>query len=350
MNTALLPACGITLRHLVMVVAFAVPALVACMLPAHAENRQLTTSDYYWSDVDDGEYKHFQCGTSSVLVGREHEGEAGGDTRFQCAKLSLDGQPITGVEWRWSDWFTEGVEGGDGGHDFAAAPSHLMGGMEKKGDENGYTRYWMVRATVGGKPVYARVERQYDVDEHDHHFTCPQNQVIVGRDHYSDEEGPTGYLCATVWTMDEPVKLVGKFTIRHYDANTPCVVDVFQSPGGIRNYRYTLDNDAGCNDNEAGSFDMIDVPSATRILVSDDITCDKSKGIFWIELRTTRQPTSIDQSRPLRFAEIVTRAKGALVVPGVQLIDYRYTPGGDLSRSLSCMDFTTSALPPPASP
>jgi len=34
--------------------------------------------------------------------------------------------------------------------------------------------------------------------ESDHDYRCPSNKVLVGRKHYKDENGATGYLCGTV--------------------------------------------------------------------------------------------------------------------------------------------------------
>ncbi|MFP3514892.1 hypothetical protein SB766_01605 [Pseudomonas sp. SIMBA_077] len=125
----------------------------------------------------------------------------------------------------------------------------------------------------------------------------------------------------------------------------------------------------GCVNNRSEKIYFTNLPSATKILLTDANTCSKTldehnindffKNTFWIELRITKDKASIAIDTPLTLQTIAAKikndpegkAQGKIVVPGVQILDSNIPSGADaVFDSLSCIRITTSAPNNPVQP
>ena len=93
--------------------------------------------------------------------------------------------------WPWSNNFPEND------HRFDCADGVMIGRAHDK-DEKGDTRYRCGEVHQFDKLVPADRTWSGSMEESDHSYECPQNQVMTGRYHYGDENGSTQYQCAVV--------------------------------------------------------------------------------------------------------------------------------------------------------
>ncbi|MFD9574953.1 hypothetical protein ACFWBI_34675 [Streptomyces sp. NPDC059982] len=135
-----------------------------------------------------------------VLVGRSHQGDENGDTRYHHAVLVVvtpQGEYSTTVgKASWSEGRREA------GSEYTAARGRFMTGRYHAGDENGPTEYETAEVSVringaehrlsftAGEWVEAGKEMSHDA-------LAPEGQVLVGRKHVGDEAGPTSHRFAT---------------------------------------------------------------------------------------------------------------------------------------------------------
>lgn len=83
------------------------------------------------------DYIYFTCPTNTVMTGRWHTGDEEGYTRYQCASLvNSSGQAVQVEPLDWSEGHKE-----SGGHSEACGTNQIMIGRAHEGDENGQTRY-----------------------------------------------------------------------------------------------------------------------------------------------------------------------------------------------------------------
>ncbi len=115
------------------------------------------------------------------------------------------------VELKHGTW-SNGVKESD--HRFTCPDDEVLVGRAHDGDENGKTFYKCATATQNGAPIKFIDTTSYgpykESEKDGHLYTCPKNTAMVGRSHYSDENGNTWYRCAqpisTYWN-DDPMQV-----------------------------------------------------------------------------------------------------------------------------------------------
>ncbi|GLK11211.1 hypothetical protein GCM10017600_46170 [Streptosporangium carneum] len=135
----------------------------------------------------------FRCPVNQVLTGRAHSGDENGNTTYYCSSISINDQPVTVGISSWSPPQKESTSR------FAAPIGEVLTGRRHQGDENGPTEYRHAPLTWQGRPVQL-ISRTWSgwMKENRHSFTTGATQVLTGRQHTGDENGDTRYLYATV--------------------------------------------------------------------------------------------------------------------------------------------------------
>ncbi|MFV3292583.1 hypothetical protein ACNFBR_28140 [Pseudomonas sp. NY11955] len=149
------------------------------------------------------------CSGSSIIFHRYHQGKENEDTSYGC-RLAKN------YEIRDRKWSVSFRESGLDPEAASVIPSAnnkryiyftcpintVMTGRHHKGDENGDTKYQCASLVDPTHNRIVLVEPTQWSPEHKENSetseTCPANQVMIGRAHKNDEEGPTRYLCANL--------------------------------------------------------------------------------------------------------------------------------------------------------
>ncbi|CAM3606842.1 hypothetical protein BOSP111201_15360 [Bordetella sputigena] len=147
----------------------------------------------------------FRCPDAQVMVAREHQGDENGETRYQCATIAYNGVSLELGPANSSGWLQEsGKDSGDKSQ-YVCPPNTVMVGRDHQGDENGNTQYWCAPVNYEDAPLALRTKtgsgsiRESGKDSGGtSSYSCPANQVMVGRRHQGDENGYTWYLCADI--------------------------------------------------------------------------------------------------------------------------------------------------------
>lgn len=144
----------------------------------------------------------FLCPTNTVITGRYHSGDENGNSRFEYASLKAinsQGQAVAGTitveDVRWEGWFKESSGGG-----FDALPGRVIVGRQHYGDENANTRYATAIVKLNGQSTYLinHVNSANIRESSWNWFRTTYNQVMIGRHHSGDENGGTYYRSATI--------------------------------------------------------------------------------------------------------------------------------------------------------
>ncbi|MFJ4397676.1 hypothetical protein [Pseudomonas sp. NPDC089396] len=179
-----------------------------------------TTLDSQWSaPVRENVDEPYICPDNKVLAGRQHWGDENGPTHHKCATLGAAGTYLRG-ESRWSSEIIEsGIDrdGDDEWYYFSCPRNTVLTGRHHEGDENGPTKYqcsiiykgatgnpenrltvvsgeWSAEIQESGKDSKIKGGNEDKGSE----FTCPNNQVLIGRAHFGDENDKTRYRCGTL--------------------------------------------------------------------------------------------------------------------------------------------------------
>ncbi|MFJ3231151.1 hypothetical protein [Streptomyces sp. NPDC086787] len=159
-----------------------------------APTADITIIDAYTETVQESAGTAVLCPTNQVLVGRRHIGDSDGYTTYYCAFVLIGGQPAKVSSATWSDSQTESSSS------FTATPPYrVLVGQQHTGDATGSTRYAYATMRAWGQPValtnYGWTPAQRESSSYSHAGTY---EVMVGRSHYGDENGPTRYQYAAV--------------------------------------------------------------------------------------------------------------------------------------------------------
>ncbi|GAA4214356.1 hypothetical protein [Microbispora amethystogenes] len=136
----------------------------------------------------------FTCPQNQVLTGRSHYGDENAKTTYYCSRILINGLQ---VEVHAGDWTSPQRESKS---DYSAPNDQVVVGRWHEGDENGYTRYrsaalyWSTRQI---RLVDGEVSGQYT--ESSHTWQARAGKVMTGRTHYGDENGKTTYRSASVY-------------------------------------------------------------------------------------------------------------------------------------------------------
>ncbi|MDR6714644.1 hypothetical protein J2W83_004280 [Pseudomonas hunanensis] len=158
-----------------------------------------------WGDSKEEADSKITCEGNTVMTGRNHRGDERGQTKHECGVVSQDGNAAVVGTRGWSIKFSESDRVGnnewDEGYYFSCPLNQVMTGREHWGDENGDTRYECAPLTVNGRQLDVTPgDWSAGMNETDSEHKCAQDQVMVGRWHRGDEntKGSTRYRCATV--------------------------------------------------------------------------------------------------------------------------------------------------------
>ena len=90
-------------------------------------------------DKDSMDYIYFTCPTDSVMIGRAHKGDENGYTDYKCATLYKNTEDEKNkLVVKLDDW-SDAVK--EPGSDFTCGTDKVMVGRAHESDENGYTKY-----------------------------------------------------------------------------------------------------------------------------------------------------------------------------------------------------------------
>lgn len=210
---------------------------LSCIRITSSTNKNTKRGEYLsfpsaeWGEpLKESQSKDWTCPGNTVVTARKHSRDENGDTAYQCA--SIPG--LTTSNSTWSAAFPECGINLDANYDndkgrfktcaeknydnantaylyFTCPTNQVMLGRSHEGDENGDTRY-RCGALYQGKPedkkrvsVWPGTWSQA-MKEADSEHRCPAGEVMVGRAHKGDENNDTRYLCAKLRApVDAPI-------------------------------------------------------------------------------------------------------------------------------------------------
>ncbi|WP_144171741.1 hypothetical protein [Pseudomonas sp. Kh13] len=172
----------------------------------------------------------FKCSDNYVITHRYHKGDENAHTAYTCTQVKGNGtEAILMKQSFTSAKISEcGRRKPNGEHEdppdkncteavtynkdqvdpiyFTCPTDSVMVGRKHEGDENGYTTYTCAefyKDTIDNdkknRMIVEPGEWKGWVKESDSNFTCGVGEVMIGRAHKSDENGPTGYRCGTLY-------------------------------------------------------------------------------------------------------------------------------------------------------
>lgn len=154
----------------------------------------------------------FACPASTVMTGRWHdcknkgnECDENGNSSIYCRGIEHSGHPFGVGEGTWSGNVEESA-----GTKFLCPANTVMTGRrhdcknkDDKCDENGDTQYLCAPLTYEGRQVAVNPDAgawTSGIVESTSQFVCSNDQILNGREHLGDENGPTNYHCMPVPT------------------------------------------------------------------------------------------------------------------------------------------------------
>lgn len=159
------------------------------------------------SGQNSGGTSSFECPATEVLIARQHQGDENGNTQYQCGTV-YDGSDVTVTPQldlaSWGPWIEESGKDSGGESRYECPTYQVLIGREHSGDENGNTRYECAPYATADGAFYGTTPQTWSqwLQESGKNsggissFSCPSNQVMIGRAHRGDENGDTQYLCA----------------------------------------------------------------------------------------------------------------------------------------------------------
>lgn len=154
---------------------------------------------YQESGKKTGGESSFTCPANSVMDGRWHEGDENGNTYYDCRSGTVQKVPFTTTAATWGPWIQESGKNSGGQSSYVCPSPQFMVGRAHKGDENGNTQYACSYVLVQGE-VGAWGETIWGnwIKESNSAYGCPLDQVMIGRQHQGDENGNTRYQCSSI--------------------------------------------------------------------------------------------------------------------------------------------------------
>lgn len=187
-----------------------------------------------------------------------------------------------------------------------------------------------------GRPLNVRGDtRYYSPPESGGWVQCPENMAILGF-------RGNRILCATLWSSNTTGAGAGTVNLRHYESHKPCTL---HRPNGASGEPWTyhlVARGSPCFASAADRFELQNMPSATRILLTEDPGCTKD-GDFWAELRTTSKSVTFSY---MPIDDIFAYGDGSIIRPGLQLVASKAPTTNPAGRQLDCVRITTSSAPP----
>ncbi|MFI6476058.1 hypothetical protein ACIBL5_38220 [Streptomyces sp. NPDC050516] len=158
-----------------------------------AAESEITVIDGYTQAVKESAGTPVVCPPNQVLLGRSHSGDENGNTTYYCGLVIIDGELAKVSAPQWSDSQRES-------NSFFSAPTNqVLVGRQHSGDENGPTRYATASLSAGGRTVELTSYRWTpDQRESNSYSKAGDQEIMIGRQHTGDENGPTRYEYAAI--------------------------------------------------------------------------------------------------------------------------------------------------------
>ncbi|MCJ8205292.1 hypothetical protein [Pseudomonas sp. RGM2987] len=133
---------------------------------------------------------------------------------------------------------------------------------------------------------------------------------------------------------------MGTIILRDKD-NAICSLPV-PEPGQSKGYSF-VNAPLQCEgwNKRARTLELAEVPSATRIILSDSVDCGRYSSNSWLVLKTRKKQTN---TSIIAIEYLTTFQKDAIIEPGLQMIDLQIKT--EFRDKVSCVHITTSAAPP----
>lgn len=147
----------------------------------------------------------FLCPSNTVMTGRYHTGDENGQTEYEYSTLkAIDskGNVVSGTitieDVKWDRSIKESAEG------YNAPTNRVIVGRQHDGDENGQTKYATAIVKFNGKPTYVNntVISQAIKESAGVWFKSSEREVITGRQHLGDENKNTFYYTGVITTQE----------------------------------------------------------------------------------------------------------------------------------------------------
>jgi len=148
---------------------------------------------------------NFVCPAGKVMAGRWHDCknkdekcDENGNSTVYCISISANGVQFTVGTGTWSGAIKES----DGTY-YLCPSNTIMTGRQHQGDENGDTKYQCASLSYQGRSIAVNPNAgswSQAIIESTSQFVCPNGQILNGRWHDDDENGPTKYHCIPVPT------------------------------------------------------------------------------------------------------------------------------------------------------
>ncbi|WP_338703383.1 hypothetical protein V2W30_39245 [Streptomyces sp. Q6] len=185
-------AAGLTAVAAVLLALPPVSATAASAGPRAAQIEVVRSSNAYVVVESSGH--PVVCPSNEVLLDRAHVGDENGWTIYRCGSVFIGGTrvQVSAPKWSAPQMESDSV--------FTAGAGEVLVGRSHEEDEQGPTRYATATMTVSGRPVQLaspgrRTEWQ---PESVSNFLAMPGEVMVGRQHEGDENGGTRHLYAKV--------------------------------------------------------------------------------------------------------------------------------------------------------
>lgn len=136
----------------------------------------------------------YVCPYNQIMIGRNHYGNENKDTAYQCAIASSNNTIVNLKNASWGEWIKESSNTA-----YTCPENKVMTGREHRGDANGNTRYQCANATLD--KILIKVDAynwSVDFKEPSHEFACSTGQIMIGRVHSGDANGTTKYRCGAM--------------------------------------------------------------------------------------------------------------------------------------------------------
>lgn len=140
---------------------------------------------------------YFLCPSNTVLTGMCHSGDENGKTWYEYSTLAAFDENNSVVQGniivddiQWSPWFKE-----SSGNGYDAVENRVLVGRQHNGDENGQSRYATAIIKFNGKEVSIVNQITSDSIKESRNVwvSSDANRFMTGRHHSGDENGMTRY-------------------------------------------------------------------------------------------------------------------------------------------------------------
>ncbi len=160
----------------------------------------------------------FDAPGNRFIVGRQHEGDEGGYTKYATAIIKFNGNEVTAI-----NRIATGNVKESKANWVVADDNRFMTGRHHAGDENGNTYYYFSEARCIFKPgdhapsgtmiIPGEKHASPSMKESVSSFLCPSNTVMTGRLHCGDENGTTQYIYSHLMPITADWKIIGNYEI-----------------------------------------------------------------------------------------------------------------------------------------